>query len=57
MPSQSRSVQDPLRRVFLIQTLLIEFYWNFPGSRMDLLFMSLVIILSKRQPGQITNSG
>lgn len=57
MPSQSCSVQDPLRRVFLIQTLLIEFYWNFPGSRMDLLFMSLVIILSKQQPGQISNSG
>lgn len=47
MPSQSRSVQDPLKSVLLIQTLLIGLYWNFPGCRMDLLFMPLVIICSK----------
>lgn len=45
------------RVCFLIQTLLIEFYWNFPGSRMDLLFMPLVIILRKWQPRPISNSG
>lgn len=47
MPSQSCSVQDPLKSVPLIQTLLIGFYWNFPGCRMDLLFMPPVIILTK----------